>query len=94
MYVFNLAKGMRDIDRESRKDTCHIYFGINVVHIKWNYGVTNYLTQSRSKVILFDSSKLWEKIRVMMHIIPRFVRTIHGFDDGFIRGQSLIEEVM
>ena len=84
MYVFNLVRGMRDIDYDNRRDTRHSSFGINVVHIKWNYGVTEYLTQSRSKVILFDSGKLWEKIRAMMHIIPRFVRTIHGLDDRFV----------
>jgi hypothetical protein len=84
VYIFNLVRGARDIDRDGRRDTHHISFSINVVRIKWSYGMTDYLAQSRSKVILFESSKLWEKIRAMMHIIPSFVRTIHGFDDGFI----------
>jgi hypothetical protein len=77
-----------------RINTHHVSFNINVVHIKWNYGITNYLAQSRSKVVLFDSFKLWEKRRMVMHIIPRFVGTIHGFDDGFVRSQSLIKEIM
>jgi len=64
------------------------------VRIKWNYGVTDYLAQSGSKVILFDSFKLWEEIRTVMHIIPRIVGTINGFDDGFVRRQSLIEAIM
>jgi hypothetical protein len=93
VYIFNLARDTRDIDHDGRGDTHHVSFGINVMRIKWNYDVTDYLTQSRSKIILFDSSKLWEKIRAMMHIIPRFVRTIHGLNDSFIRRKSLIEEV-
>jgi hypothetical protein len=69
-------------------------YGINVVRIEWNYVVTDYLTQSRSKIILFDFGKLWEKRRAMMHIIPRPVGSIHGLYDGFIRRKSLIESVM
>ena len=84
MYIFNLARGMRDIDHDGRRYTHHISFDINVLYIKWNYDMINYLTQSRSKVILFDSFKLWEKIRAVMHIIPRYVETIHGFDDIFL----------
>ena len=58
IYIFYLARGTRDIDLYGRRNTRHIPFGINAMCVKWNYGVTDYLTHSRLKVILFDSGKL------------------------------------
>ena len=94
IYVLNFSRGMRDVDRDGRRNTCHISFSINTVCIKWNYGMIDYLTQSRSKNILFNSFNLWEKIRAVMHIILGFFGTIHGFDDSFVWRQSLMEEIM
>jgi hypothetical protein len=84
IYIFNLDKNTRDINSYGRRDTHHVSFGINSMCIKWNYDVIDYLSQGRSKIILFDSSKLWEKIREMVHIIPWSLRTIHGLYDLFI----------
>jgi hypothetical protein len=47
--------------------------------------MTDHLTQGRSKFILFDLNKIWEKIGSMMHIVQMPIRTIHGLYDGFIR---------
>jgi hypothetical protein len=43
IYIFNLTRGTRDVDLDGRRNTHHISFGINVMRIKWNYDVTDYL---------------------------------------------------
>jgi hypothetical protein len=68
--IFIFTRNTRDVDRDGRRNTRHVSFDINVVCIKFKCDKIDYLTQGRSKIILFDPNNLWEEVRVVIHIIP------------------------